>query len=314
MLYWLWILSPMIAIEPIKLEELGTFQSLSLQLYKCDDRYLALVSEEPKLTLFDKKGVITATYNKAGQGAEGLFKPIFLGTGPNRIYILSSQRRLLIFDLELQLLETRDAGLPPYMTQGLLFGQAFGKNQFLLYNYLQSYYLVHQTKLTAKMDVVKSHYQRATRLEENGTYQWIHNNRHFVANMIPASSEYYTINVRKTLNPRNPKEAPVLTELVASLENFPRSNFPERAILSEMVTTDDGFIVEFASFPPKGPKSSDDFASLEFFWDYFDKKGTNLKRDLAGEKRLKPVRNSSEVFVVTSGPDDIEFLSTLPNP
>ena len=70
--------------------------------------------------------------------------------------------------------------------------------------------------------------------------------------------------------------------------------------------------MELAVIMPRGSGAGPDLNSLDFYWDYFDARGTNIKREHAGEKRLKPVRNSGEVFLVDSGEDDIEFIRPFP--
>jgi len=308
MLFWLWLFFPNPTLEPIKLESLGTYQSLHLQLYKCGSQYLALVANEPRLSLFNAQGNISAVYSQSGHGAEDLHKPQFLGATTDRIYILSDHRRLLVFDNKLRLLKSTDSGLPPYITQGLLFGNSLGKDRFLLYTFLQNNHLLHHARLGKHLSIEKSLYHQQTNLDARGTYQWLHRNRHFVADMVPADSDYYLVQVRDVLN-EDTKEMPILTELVAPIDNFNRGNFPERAILSEMVFTGKGYIVELAEPPGKGYKGTDPYASLVFFWDFFNTQGTNLKREQAGDRRLKPVRNSDEVFVVKSGENDADFLA-----
>lgn len=307
MLLWLWLFFPNPTLEPIKLETLGTYQSLHLQLFKCGDQFLALVANEPRLTLFNAQGKISSVYSQSGHGAEDLHKPQFLGATTDRLYILSDHRRLLVFDHRLKLLKSTDSGLPPYITQGLLFGNCLGKDHFLLYTFLQNNHLLHQATLEKFFRIERSLYRHDTNLDARGTYQWLHRNRHFVADMVPADSDFYLVQVRDVLKDDS-KERPILTELVAPIDSFNRGNFPERAILSEMVFTGEGYIVELAETPAKGFKGTDPYASLVFFWDYFNTQGTNLKREQAGDRRLKPVRNSVEVFMVESGENDTEFL------
>ena len=235
MLFWLWISLQHLMMEPVKLEELGTFQSLHLQLFKFDDQYLALVNDEPRLTLFDETGTIKAMYDKRGHGAGDLHNPQFLGATATRLYILSDSRRLLIFDNQLGLIASKDSGLPPTMGQGLLFGDHLRGDKFLLYAFQHNKHLLHQVQLDQKFLVRKSYYPRETDLMTKGTYQWLHKNRHFVADMVSRHSDSYMIQVRKAIRNHTGKEQALLLELVAPVDDFPTRDVREPVILSEMV-------------------------------------------------------------------------------
>lgn len=311
MFFLIWMSVMPVAMEPLNLEKLGTYQSLELQLFKVDQKFLAIVSEEPQLTLFDKQGTIKAIYKQRGHGPADLHRPRFLGATANRLYILCDAKRLLIFDSQLNFLTSKDSELPPNLNQGMLFGDYLGGEQFLLYAFQNSKNLVHKIVLKGNFRVAQPFYSRELDLQARGTYQWLHRNHHFVADMIPQHSDSYVIEVRKTIQRDQTKEQPVLTELVAPINDFPSRDIREPVMLSDMAVTDQGYIVEFAVVMPRGSSAMPDLNSLDFYWDFYNPQGTNLKREHIGDKRIKPVRNSSEVFVVESHDDDTEMIRPL---
>lgn len=312
MWFGLWMFA--LALEPIKVEAFGTFKSQNFRLYKVGTNFLALTGADSQLTLFNEEGGILAAYKKSGQGPDGLVHPQFLGVDKERLYILSGGRLLLVFDHQLQLLETKTSELPPFISQGILFGEAMSSDTFLLFAFRQDDHLLHTGSLGETLQYSGSFYKRANQLEMRGTYQWLHHNHHFVAETIPSHSDFYSVEVREMPKILTKDPANLLMELVAPVDTFSHSSLRERAILSEMVVTRDGYIVELAALPAKGLKSPEDFGNLEYFWDFFNFNGVNLKRESAGERRFKPVQNSSEVFIVVPQEPDSEVLKpyTIP--
>jgi len=120
--------------EPIfaDLESYGVYACASLRAHKMGKNYALSSAIDNTVLLLDGDGRLIAKYDKKGQGPGELNAPFIMGVWDKEIFVASKNRRLMVFDDRLNLLE-RD--LPP-LPQMITGGTALGAKRFLVGTHL----------------------------------------------------------------------------------------------------------------------------------------------------------------------------------
>ena len=281
----------------VSMDQLGIYQDTQLSLFKTPVGYLLNSRKEGKAVVFSKDGRVLGRYDRPGHGPGEFHRQYVLKIDEEEILFCSNGRFVVGFDQQLKPLSTYFPPLPgqPYLNAE--YGLSWKGDRVLVSlsgsGYLFAELRLKNNKWQLTRELFSTNEGQTTEGPQflaTGKRSLVHHQTAFAAKVGVADQDSgYEIQVYgKFLG--DPGSQELTQVLVAEVDDWPLF-VGVRALIYGVVRTPNGFVVELFSHLQPGGR-------YRRWQDIFNQRGDFLKRVPADGKRLLPVINSREVFLI----------------
>ncbi len=284
-------------IPEIALEDFGLYRDTNLTLFKTSGGYLLNSTSDGVAVLFSEKGTVLGRWDRRGRGPGEFNRQYVLAVDEKGIHFCSNGRLVISFDHRLKPIPSSWPNLPAQPHLNANFGLARQSGSILVSLSGRDHLFAEIENVAGGWQIKRKYFPTDTANAADGRQflsfgkrPLVHDQTVFASKVaVSRHEDNYEIEVFDDFL-RNGKTRGLSNVLAAEVEPFP-SSAGVRAVIYSVVHIPDGYVVELFTHLRKGGRN-------RRWHDYFNSRGSFLKRVNMDDTRLLPVVNGSEVFLI----------------